>query len=294
MPQAVVSTQHSAALQAASRGWRVFPLVSGAKYPAVRDWEERATTDSERINRCWSSGPYNIGIATGPSHLVVIDLDTPKTPEDTPPADWAEPGITDGADVLAALCERHGRRYPCETYAVRTRSGGTHLYFTAPGGTELHNTRGKLGWKIDTRAVGGLVVAAGSAVEGRWYTVMHDAAPEPLPQWLADLLRPAPLPPQKPVKVALTSDRRGSYLRAAVNAELERVTSSPPDGHNNALYLASVALGQLVAGRELGEAEVTEWLTAAALPVGQSEREARRTIASGLRAGARRPRTVAA
>ncbi|MEV4871608.1 bifunctional DNA primase/polymerase [Streptomyces syringium] len=286
--------QLCAAFAAAERGWHVFPIRPGDKRPAVSEWESRATTDRARITRCWSHAAYNIGIATGPSGLVVVDLDTPKSEDDVPPAEWAQPGITDGADVLAALCERHGQRYPRETYAVRTWSGGTHLYFAAPDGAELHNTRGKLGWKIDTRAVGGLVAGAGSTIGGHPYTVIHDTTPAPLPQWLVELLRPAPLPPQKPVTVPLAADRRGSYLRSAVNAELERVTSSPPDGHNNAVYLASVALGQLVAGGELGAVEVAEWLTAAALHVGQSEREARCTIASGLRAGAKRPRTVAA
>ncbi|MEU2873507.1 bifunctional DNA primase/polymerase [Streptomyces olivoreticuli] len=283
-----------AALDTAERGWHVFPVRPGDKRPAITEWESRATTDRARITRCWTHAPYNVGIATGPSRLVVVDLDTPKHEDETPPAEWAQPGITDGADILAALCEQHGERYPCETYSVRTWSGGTHLYFAAPDGAELHNTRGKLGWKIDTRAVGGLVVGAGSIVNGDPYTVMHEAAPETLPLWLTELLRPAPLPPQKPVTVALAADRRGSYLQAAVNGELERVTSSPSDGHNNALYLASVALGQLIAGGELNAVDVTDWLTAAALQVGQSDGEARRTIASGLKAGAQRPRTVAA
>ncbi|MER5801644.1 MULTISPECIES: hypothetical protein [unclassified Streptomyces] len=75
---------------------------------------------------------------------------------------------------------------------------------------------------------------------------------------------------------------------------MERVTGSGEDQHNNALYIASVALGQLVTGGELSESDVTGWLLTAALQVGQGEREACRTIASGLRAGARRPRTVAA
>lgn len=39
---------------------------------------------------------------------------------------------------------------------------------------------------------------------------------------------------------------------------------------------------------------MTGWLVSAALSIGQGEREARRTIASGLRAGANRPRQVAA
>ncbi|WP_211370278.1 hypothetical protein [Nonomuraea turkmeniaca] len=83
-------------------------------------------------------------------------------------------------------------------------------------------------------------------------------------------------------------------ISRAVLGELQRVASSPPHGHNNALYLASVALGQLVAGGELTAAAVTSWLTEAATQIGQPYREAQRTIASGLRAGARRPRKVAA
>lgn len=284
----------SAALAAAERGWPVFPLTPGDKRPAVKAWEDRATTDLGRIARCWQAGPYNIGLATGPAGLVVIDLDTPKHAHDTPPKECALPGITDGADVLAALCERRGQPYPADTYTVRTGRGGQHLYFTAPDGAQLRNTAGSLGWKVDTRAGGGYVVAAGSTVDTRPYTVTHEVPPEPLPGWLADLLQPAPLPPQQPITVPLTTDRRGAYLHAAITAELERVTASAPDEHNRDLYRAAVALGQLVAGGALTEAEVTGWLAEAARQVGQKPHEIPRTIASGLRAGAKRPRTVAA
>ncbi|MBA2950332.1 bifunctional DNA primase/polymerase [Streptomyces himalayensis] len=299
MPQLDGSAQLSAALDAASRGWHVFPLIPGDKRPAVRDWETRATIDPDRITRCWTHAPYNVGIATGPSGLVVVDLDTPKGPDDTPPAAWATHGVTNGADVLALLCERRSQPFPADTYTVRTWSGGTHLYFAAPEGEPLRNTAGDsargLGWKVDTRAVGGLVVGAGSTFAGEPYTVAHNAPVAPLPGWLAELLRPAPLPPQRPVTIPLTTrDRRGKFLNAALNGELARVTGSGEHQHNNALYIASVALGQLVAGGELDAHEVTERLVEAALSVGQGEREARRTIASGLRAGANRPRKVAA
>ncbi|MGW3735060.1 bifunctional DNA primase/polymerase [Streptomyces sp. NPDC005148] len=288
-----------AALDAAELGLRVFPLRPGDKRPAITEWESRATTDRERIRGCWTHAAYNVGVATGPSGLVVVDLDRPKHPQDTPPADWAEHGVTDGADVLAVLCERHGQPFPADTYTVRTWSGGTHLYFAAPDGEPLRNTAGDsargLGWKVDTRAAGGLVVGVGSTYAGQPYEVVHDTAVAPLPVWLAELLRPAPLPPQRPVTVALTAhDRRSAFLRAAVDGELARVTSSGPHQHNTALYSASVALGQLVAGGGLDEHDVTGWLFTAALSVGQGEREARRTIASGLRAGANRPRQVAA
>jgi bifunctional DNA primase/polymerase-like protein len=305
-----------AALDAATLGWHVFPLRPGIKRPARPDhdekhcngtdprcrnrhtrWEPRATTDPGRIRRAWTATPFNIGIACGPSRLVVVDLDTPK-PGDTPPPQWKMLGVRDGADVLAMLCERAGELYPTGTWTVRTPSGGTHLYFAAPLGVpDLRNTQGAaggLGWLVDTRAGGGYVVGAGSVVDGRPYTVTCDTPPAPLPGWLAERLRPAPLPPQQPVDVHLPSGRTGGYLRAAVDSELARVLGSPPRGRNTALYRAAVALGQLVAGGALDERDVTAGLTAAAGQVGQRPGEATRTIASGLKAGARRPRSVAA
>lgn len=304
-----------AALDAAARGWHIFPLRPNSKRPAFPDhaekdcdgtdsrcrnghtgWEPRATLDERRIRRAWTRAPWNIGVACGPSRLVVVDLDTPK-PGDTRPAEWDLPGVVDGADVLAVICDRAGEPYPFATWTVATPSGGTHLYFTAPDGPELRNTQGSsggLGWLVDTRAAGGLVVGPGSTVDGRPYTVTCDEPPAPLPVWLAEKLRPAPLPPQKPVAVILPSGRTDGYLRRAVEGEIKRVLDSPARGHNNALYIAAVALGQLVAGGALDEHDVTAWLTDAAHQVGQKPGETSRTIASGLRDGAKRPRNVAA
>ncbi len=292
MPYGSTRMLHRAAIAAAERGWHVFPLVPGAKRPAVAAWEQRATVDRTRITRCWSSGAYNLGIATGPSRLVVIDLDVPKH-DDTPPRGTPE-GVVDGADMLALLAEQHGQQFPTQTYTVRTASGGTHLYFTAPAGTPLRNTAAKLGWKIDTRAGGGYVVGAGSTIERERYTVVHDAPPAPLPDWLTELLTPAPLPPQRPVPLPELGPRRlSAYLRGAMEGEWQRVTAAAVGTRNTALYRASIALGQLVAGGELAEADVTALLATAAVGVGLDERAAHRTIASGLRAGSHRPRTVA-
>ena len=44
----------ASALDAASRGWHVFPLRPGTKVPAVRDWEHQATADPERIRELWT------------------------------------------------------------------------------------------------------------------------------------------------------------------------------------------------------------------------------------------------
>lgn len=291
------------ALAAAGRGWHVFPLAPGGKVPprGFTSWESRATTDTNTIRAWWAHTPTaNVGIATGPSNLVVIDLDTPKDGQEPPP-EWDRPGITDGADVLAALCEQAGQPLPLETFQVRTRRGGIHLYYTAPEGLSLGNTQGcdgGLGWLIDTRGKSGIIVGPGSYVADRHgrgsYTVIHAAPAAPLPEWLVVRLTPKPLPPQRPVTVTLSADRRGAYLRAAITRQVDYVLNSPGGGHNKALYWSAAALGQLVAGGELSEPEVTGLLLDAAQGVGQAYGEACRTIASGLRRGAQRPRTVAA
>ncbi|MDG9678343.1 bifunctional DNA primase/polymerase [Micromonospora sp. DH14] len=312
----------TAALAHAARGWHVFPLrpddrpndPDNAKRPAFPNrctaehcprtdlrcraagrhvgWEERATTDPARIRRAWSTRPYGIGIACGPSGLVVVDLDVPKHADDTPPPQWA--GACDGLDVFATLAARHGGIDA--TYTVTTASGGSHLYYRHPTGTALRNTtgdRGGLGWKVDTRAHGGYVVGAASTAAGHPYAVALDCDPAPLPAWVAGLLTPAHRPAHRPASVALPPDRRGAYLAAAIRRQVDHLTAAPEGQRNHALFASAVALGQLAAGGALTDADVTAVLQPAALSLGLPAGEVARTIASGLRTGANNPRTLA-
>jgi hypothetical protein len=157
-PRQPVPELLDAALAAAARGWHVFPLRPGDKRPAVRDWQTRATADPARIRRCWTTGPYNVGIACGPSRLVVVDLDTPK-PGDSPPGRWALPGVLFGEDVLAVLAEEAGQPFPFLTYNVRTGRAGLHLSTStrrpAPScGTPPARGTGSAGWWTPARPVG--------------------------------------------------------------------------------------------------------------------------------------------
>lgn len=314
----------SAALAAAGRGWHVFPLRPNDKRPAFPDhtaetctgrdprcraaaghvgWEPRATTDPDRIHRAWSAAPFNIGVACGPSGVVVVDLDQPK-PGKPRPATWDIEGVRDGADVLAVLCDRAGQPYPSDTHTVRTWSDGTHLFFRHPDGPQLRNTSGErgngLGWLIDTRAHGGYVVGAGSTVQGRPYTTEDPGDPRSLPGWLTAALRPAdrgPATTGRPVVVGLAgAGRRTAYLNAAVDRQITHLTGATSN-RNDALFIAAQNLGQLVAGGALDASYVETVLTAAAESIGLHHDppagQIGKTIASGLRAGARRPRTVA-
>ncbi|MFD0152250.1 bifunctional DNA primase/polymerase [Streptomyces sp. NPDC055721] len=291
---------HRAALAAAGRGWPVFPLRPGDKRPAGhpevrcpgtgrcadghRTPEQRATTEPGAISAAWGAAPFNVGIATGPAGLLVVDLDLPKDDSDTPPKEWA--GMADGLDVFAVLCERAEARLPTETYTVRTRRGGQHLYFTAPEGKTLRSGAGVLGWKVDTRAWGGYVVAAGSTVQGRSYDVIHDAAPIPLPAWLCDLLTcedtPAPMPIEE---LAARMRCTSAYIAAAVRGELEKVLAAHEGGRNRALYFAAYALARFIRLGDLAEFEAEAELTSAGLSVGLAPGECRTAIQSGFRRG---------
>ncbi|KAA0933753.1 bifunctional DNA primase/polymerase [Streptomyces apricus] len=291
-----------AALTAAERGWHVFPLRPGTKRPALHGadrcrvtgdcarghmkWQERATVDPHRITQCWETSPANIGLAIGPSGLVVVDLDVPKNQNnssaDTP----------DGAATFAALCERTGHAVPT-TYRVRTASGGQHLYFTAPANVRLGNTAGTLAPLVDTRAWGGYVVAAGSITPTGSYETVDDTAPAPLPGWLLELLQPAPTRPAVPLRLPAVDGSRAAL--AALEAECAMVTAAPDAQRNITLNRCAFKVGRFVAWGDLPRHVAENAFQAAGEARGLTAAECRSTIRSALDSSLRkvRPRETA-
>ncbi|MFC4945829.1 bifunctional DNA primase/polymerase [Pseudonocardia sp. GCM10023141] len=280
-----------AAVAAADRGWHVFPIPPGEKVPRLREWERRATTDRRQLNRWWS-GPSrrNIGIATGKSGLVVVDLDVSRGED--PPREWAD--ARHGRDVLARLAERAGRPYPGDTYTVTSPSGGHHLYFRAPPGLELRNTVGSLGWHIDTRAGGGAIVAAGSIRRDGLYRVLRADAPAELPDWLRRALTPPPPIPAGPLTLAPARAR--AYVQAILDSEARQVATAEVGTRHHILLKAARTLGRLVGAGELALRDARDaLLNAAARHVGVDDctaHEVHRTIEDGIIYGMRMPRRI--
>ncbi|TQM09802.1 bifunctional DNA primase/polymerase-like protein [Pseudonocardia kunmingensis] len=264
-----------AALYLAARGMRVFPLNPGTKVPGVRrDWEGCATTDAEQIERWWASSPQNIGIATGPSRLLVVDLDAPKMS--------SAQRIPHGRQVLAGIAREAGEVIPRDTLTVATAGGGQHLYFRVPPDLSLTNTVGRLGRHIDTRARGGYVVGPGSIVRGRRYRMVCAAEPATVPAWIVRALRPT-----MPRLPAPTAKAHPAYVRAALDGEARRVADAPVGQRNVTLYQAAARLGRFVREGRLRADDVRSVLGGAAarhLGVeGFGTHEAHRAIESGLR-----------
>ena len=269
-----------AAVAAARAGFCVFPVLPGDKRPAIDHWEQRATSNPDHVAQAWAGRypDHNIGIAVGRSNHAVLDLDT----HGTLPLGWRdEPGIKDGSDVLAHLADKAGQGWPY-TLTVRTPSGGTHLYFRQVPGIEVRNSASKIGPMVDVRGHGGYVVGAGSTTPAGAYETRLDEEPVPLPPWLLVLILPPPGPPvdRPPAPMPGQMDPR---LRGVVGA----VLASEPGTRNARLHWAACRAAEMIAAGELARDMAETLLLNAAIGAGLrgGEREARLTIASGLRSG---------
>lgn len=295
-----------AALAAAAAGLFVFPVRVGAKVPAVKDWEAAATRDTAQIVRWWAQRPYNLGVATGKSGLVVIDLDHGRG--ETAPEPYT--GCRNGGDVLAQLAREDGQPGPWATYAVTTPTQGLHLYFRAPAGSGYRNSAGRLGWRVDVRGHGGFIVAATSTRPEGTYRAVNRAPIAPLPEWLAarlDALAPSAAEADTaPLPAVVPQGRAGAWVNAAVKGELDELAATPVgQGKRHAARLkAARKLGQLVGGGALSYDQAHgDLLTIVGGHVGvtrsadgrvtsTSRTEVERDVADGLAYGMQRPREI--
>jgi hypothetical protein len=114
--------------------------------------------------------------------------------------DLDKKGDKDGIKTLTAYIVENDVADCFGTYAVQTKSGGLHLYFTLPEGVTIRNRTGFLAG-CDVRGEGGFVRAGGPQ-----YPVLQDVDPVPAPQWLVDLVT-APAARETPVSaIAISTD----------------------------------------------------------------------------------------
>lgn len=274
----------------ASRGWHVFPTAHGTKIPKLKaDWRRIATTDHDTITQWWNPEarrPAGIGIATGPSNLVVIDCDV-KTDEDG--------RHISGIHNLAELQADYSLLG--DTFTVDTPSGGRHYYFVAGHGHDIRNSAGKLAEGIDIRANGGYVVAPPSTTPNGAYTISNQTRPRPLPAWVADLIAAPTYSPDTPERVLeIPTWRIDPYVAAALRGETERVHAARAGQRNHTLFKAAANLGNFVGAGHLSEDQAFQALTDAythhMANGADTQAAAAKTIRSGIARGRRTPRDI--
>jgi hypothetical protein len=250
---------------------------SPGKHPRLRRGLTDASADPRHIVTWWQRWPdANIGLATG-TVLDVCDIDT-------------NAGLAAVLDLLAVV------RPP----GPLVRSGyGWHLWYASSG---LPSRVGLLPG-IDWRGRGGTIVAPPSRHHtGRRYLFQQPVtgALPPVPEPLRRLVLPPP-PRLVPATAAEAITDLDRYTRAALDGELQRIRDAPrphvrgghrvaAGGRNTALHLAAFRLGQLAARGTVDQAAIWAQLTRAGIDAGLPDVEVHRTVASGWRAGIRRPR----
>lgn len=274
------------ALQAAARGFAVFPL-SRNKVPAIPSPHDKghrctgltqcgsfghgvgdASNDPDTVRAGFDQAPHaaGYGIACGAGTLPLIGLDLDR-----------KNGV-DGCATLNQLATRHGFTIP-RTVTVCTPSGGFHLWFTGPAGAHIPNSVGRVGPGIDVRGTRGYLVGPGSRGKTGEYTIhpgITDPTVHPIPGQLLRLLAP---PKAEPRPVALHSPNPAQNGR--VLDGLVRVVATSAEGsRNDRLFWAAAKAWAHVRDGHLAASDVEPALVSAAVGTGLGETEARRTVAS--------------
>lgn len=277
------------ALTYARHGWAVFPQGVD-KVPMIRWGELAGPPEHETIARWWRRWPEaNIACACGPSGLLVVDAD-------------GEAGIA-GLEALAAA---HGP-WPA-TLCARSGGGGVHLLYRAPSDPVRGGKSGALLRGIDVKAAGGCFTLAPSLHRSgeRYVWLEGEQALARAPEWLVARLRElerrrAELPPGAPAPRPRLELHAGGtrYGLAALRGILERLAGASHPGRRDALNVAALLCGHLVAGGELelsrAELELLEVgheVFAAGPP--PEPQEVARTVRDGLADGMRDPRAAPA
>jgi hypothetical protein len=210
-------------------GIYVFPLVVNDKTPATRNGFKDATTDPGRISEMWQRcQAANIGIATGASGLVVIDIDVKH-------------GVN-GWKAFNGCLERLGELPP--TRMASTPSGGAHLYFREPAGFEIPISAGRLGPGLDVRAHGGYVVCAPSTIDGKAYRWDITEPAKVLPDAWANAMQPPKPQPVAP-ETRPVVNRANRYGVAALNNETDIVAKAKPGQRNDTVTRSAFKVGTI-------------------------------------------------
>ncbi len=175
---------------------------------------------------------------------------------------------------------------------------GVHFLFRLQAGQEEVRSKIKhLGMPVDLLTGHRMALGPDSVVNGFRYAVREKCAlviPEALPMFPVDILQPQreEVRNQTQLVLSIPEGRYGRYADAALRREHHNVANAKEGTRNETLNRAAFSLGGLVAVGVLKRETVEAVLLDAATTAGLAEREIIATVASGLTAGLKRPRTL--
>lgn len=302
---ATVTPLLDAALEYARRGWYVIPCrIEGVdqndkkitKLP--KGWQHVGSLDLGVIQGWFGPGAggywTSIGIDTGRSGLVVVDLD----------ATHGKEGINAWAALGGVMA----------SYTVATPTGGIHLYFRADPERPVKASADEIAPGVDTRGTTGFVFAPPSTyVKGTYaetsfadwenLSLVPDIVamrvpdrkrgPASPPTGVHEAAGPAPVPGMATLRLPAGTPRYpAAEANRRITAALDIVRNTPEGGgFNHRLNDAAFELGHWVSGGHLspGEAEsLLSYVVTQVFPLGPDGDDLA-TIDSGLGAGMATP-----
>jgi hypothetical protein len=249
------------------RHWHVFPAPPGEKKgctSAARSNGNRwgATDSKSQVCEYWQEFPdANVGIATGESHIFVLEADTVKGHE------------VDGLASLQALTAKYGA-LP-DTLMAESPSGSLHHYFKAPNGRKVWNSQSAIAPGIDVKGDGGMVIAPPSVKPkvGAYRWLNNNELAE-APDWLLDL-----------VTKQTAKKSKGQNADKKLDQACAEMAATAEGSRNATLNQLAYHLGKLISAGQLAEPTVRERLAEAARSSGLADKEIAATIESGVTAG---------
>jgi hypothetical protein len=258
-------------------GFYIHPLIQSGKKPFLNEWQRRASNNPTQLQEWAKQYPYsNIGIATELSGIVVVDCDTPKGKPR--PTKWQIDGINDGADVLAYCAEQVGESFPTNTLAVWTPSKGVHLYFRDEGRPIKQGAQVNGLWLVDTRSIGGNIVAPTSVLSNGTYQMGDVREIAPLPNWIRNLISP-----RVEFFEQVITTRQASYPATfeSIEKQFKRLESAIDGTRNDTLASVAFTCSLIVQGNpKINPNEVMARLQSIALAIGLPRLEVIATIKS--------------
>lgn len=275
------------ALAYASYGLHVFPCEPQSKRPLgslVPHGHLDATTDAETIRQWFTTRPdANLAVATGPSRLLVVDIDGPE-----------------GEETVEFLADNLSLTLPTTRASLTGRSnGGRHLWFTLPAGApRIPSRAAALGPSVDIRADGGYVVAPPSihATGSSYSWATPPGTPfATVPTWIiegqAKPSRSTPRDPSnQPQHFVEGTGETTNWGSTALQGECDRMRHAPEGTRNQTLNETAFRIGQVIGGGHLDPEEATLAIFDAATDAGLPEAEVRSVLGRALAAGAANPR----
>jgi hypothetical protein len=239
---------------------------------------QAATLDADHLMGLMDRYPdANLGVATGPSRLVVVDVDTNRRGEPVPDAYRGNDGIRDGWDVFQLVVTRYRVDWPDMTLTVGTPGNGLHLWFRLPEKVTVLSRTGQFGWLIDIKSDRAYITAPGTQTKAGKYRRFGDVMdPMFAPDWLMHHLRitghiAVPRPrPQRSTRPHRDREGEGQERLDRIAATLE---SAPAGTGHAALCTATTAAAYLVADELVDELEARDVIADAARNRNRTEAE---------------------